>query len=168
MRSRRAGLDAAFLGFRYSRPGIYEHPACYHLGMAETEANVPPDVDDPSTAASIKVALATKATLDRLAQQLNANSLGDLIAFLAQHFESSGHLTRFIDVREFHVLADRLQTVLLFLATTNLELGQHLRRIHSGHYRRLAQHADELVVLHNRLLAPSRVPAPSQSHQRHA
>ena len=135
--------------------------------MAQTKAPVPPQIDDPNAVASIKVSLTTKATLDRIAERLNANSLGDLIGFLAQHFESSSHLTRFIDVREFHVLVDRLQILLAFLATTNLELGQHVRRIHSGHYRRLAQHADELVVLHNRLLAPSRPPAPAQFRQRH-
>lgn len=106
---------------------------------------------EPTT--SVKVSAETKATLDRLTVQLEADSLGDLIAFLIAHFETSTHLTRFSDLRGLQALADRLHTVLLLLATTNLEIGQQLRRIHAGHYRRLSQYADELLALHHRLTA---------------
>ena len=105
------------------------------------------------TLVSIKISLETKAHLDRLAEQLKPDSIGDLIAVLARHFDSSNHLSRFADLREFSLMLDRLNAVLLFLATANLELGQHLRRMEAGHYRRLAQNADDLVGLHDRLMA---------------
>lgn len=125
-----------------------------------------PDITEETGSVSIKVSAATKRMLERLGPRLGTNSLGELVAFLAEHFESSGHLSRFADLRELRALGDRLHTVLLFLATTNLELAQHLRRMHSGHYRRLAQYGDELVALHNRLLALSRADANGSS--RHA
>lgn len=120
--------------------------------MEETVATPVVESPESESPSSVKVSAETKAVLDRLAQQLEAGTLNDLIAFLARHFETSSHLTRFVDLREMQALSDRLHTVLLFLATTNLELGQQLRRIHAGHYRRLAQYADELVALHHRLV----------------
>lgn len=121
--------------------------------MEESLPNPDHEPPESEVAASVKVSAETKAALDRLTVQLDADSLGDLIAFLIAHFETSTHLTRFTDLRGLQALSDRLHTVLLLLATTNLEIGQQLRRIHAGHYRRLSQYADELLALHNRLTA---------------
>jgi len=121
-------------------------------------------IEPAQALASIKISAATRALLDSLAEQLKPDSMDDLIGFLARHFASSNHLSRFADLREFSLMLDRLNAVILFLATANLELGQHLRRIEAGHYRRLAQHADDLVGLHDRLMAmkdaPNRAASP--------
>lgn len=108
---------------------------------------------EPDPRPSMKISAETRAALDRLAEQLKADSLDDLIGFLARHFASANHLSRFADLKEFSLMLDRLNAVLLFLATANLELGQHLRRLEAGHYRRLAQNADDLVALHDRVMA---------------
>lgn len=132
--------------------------------MEESLPTPEPEPPESETTASVKVAAETKAALDRLTVQLDAGSLGDLIAFLIAHFETSTHLTRFTDLRGLQALSDRLHTVLLLLATTNLEIGQQLRRIHAGHYRRLSQYADELLALHHRLTA-SKNPTTSSSQR---
>jgi len=63
-------------------------------------------------------------------------------------------------------MLDRLNAVILFLATANLELGQHLRRMRRP-YRRLAQHADDLVGLHDRLMAMKDAQTGRQSLESH-
>ncbi|MDP3072636.1 MAG: hypothetical protein Q8N18_20245 [Opitutaceae bacterium] len=132
--------------------------------MEESLSNSEQEPPESEATTSVKVSAETKATLDRLTVQLDADSLGDLIAFLIAHFETSTHLTRFTDLRGLQALADRLHTVLLLLATTNLEIGQQLRRIHAGHYRRLSQYADELLALHHRLTA-AKNPATSSTQR---
>ena len=113
-----------------------------------------PGAESPTPGvSSIKISAETRALLDALAEQLKPDSLGELVAFLARHFASSNRLSRFADLREFSLLLDRLNAVLLLLATANLELGQHLRRLEAGHYRRLAQLGDDLVAFHNRLIS---------------
>ncbi len=158
--SSRIERSLAGLSDESSARSEFDDRRCYHQGMTTNE----PDPPEDTGVVSVKISTATKLVLDRLDARLRTSSLGELVAFLAEHFESSGHLSRFVDLRELCALGDRLQTVLLFLATTNLELAQHLRRIHSGHYRRLAQYGDELVALHNRLLARSRLAANDSSH----
>ncbi|MBL9187520.1 MAG: hypothetical protein JNK23_08595 [Opitutaceae bacterium] len=128
--------------------------------MEESLPNPDHEPPESEAIASVKVSAETKAMLDRLSDQLGAETIGNLIAFLGRHFESTTHLTRFADLRDLQSLSDRLNIVLLFLATTNLETGQQLRRIHAGHYRRLGQYADELVALHQRLIA-TKPPVPS-------
>lgn len=121
--------------------------------------------DEPAQGhSSAKISAETRALLNQLTEQLKTDSMDDLIGFLARHFASSNHLSRFADLREFSLMLDRLNAVLLFLATANLELGQHLRRMEAGHYRRLAQNADDLVGLHDRLMAMKGLSKRTASH----
>jgi hypothetical protein len=124
-------------------------------GMEATPPKPTADDDGESEISSIKVSRDTRNEFNRLAQHLKPTNSEALVRFLIRHYDESTHLNNFFDLRELSALTDRLHTVLLFVATTNLELGQHLRRTEAGHYRRLVQYGDELVALYNRMSAES-------------
>ena len=126
--------------------------------MTTIESQEPVDDSDQVGGISVKIPAQTTMVLDRIGQRLGSATRKDLIAFLADHFEASSHLGRFVDLRELQALTDRLNTVLVLVATANLEIGQHLRRIEAGHHRRLVQQGDELVLLHKRLVALRQIP----------
>lgn len=111
------------------------------------------DGRDDGEFSTIRISRENAAGLKRLVKELKASTPDAVLRFLIRHYDGSTHLNRFFDLRELCALADRLEAVLLLLATTNLDLGQLLRRTESGHYRRLAQYGDELVVLQNRFVA---------------
>jgi hypothetical protein len=144
------GHFSRFFAFRIPWPAL-----AIISGMETTIPKPTPGDDGEPEVSSVKISRDTRNEFSRLAHHLKPASSDALVRFLIRHFDESTHLNNFFDLRELCALTDRLHTVLLFVATTNLELGQHLRRTEAGHYRRLVQYGDELVALHNRMSAES-------------
>ena len=140
---------------RFSPFWVSRAPLAIISGMEPILSKAAENESEESGFSTVKISRDTRAELARLSDRLKPVNSDALIRFLIRHYDDATHLNSFFDLRELCALADRLHTVLLFLATTNLELGQHLRRTEAGHYRRLIQYGDELVALYNRMTADS-------------